>query len=239
MWRKFKRHRLAIVGSLVLLLFYVLVAFAEVIAPVNPGRRLSKFPLAPRQRIHFIDAEGRFHLRPFVYGLEQDRDPVTLRRRYRELTGERYPIRFFVHGDRYRLWSWIEADLHLFGIGAGGVPFFLFGSDDQGRDLLSRIVYAARISLTLGLVGVALSFVMGISIGSISGYAGDVPDVIIPTPDRDSALLSLIAAVDGVERRTAVGLAGGAHLLLHFHHSVADRLDRHRAAGTGQVSVAA
>ena len=179
MWRKFKRHRLAIVASIVLLLFYALVVFAEVIAPVDPGRRLSKFPLAPPQRIHFIDAEGRFHLRPFVYGLEPDRDPVTLRRRYRELTAERYPISFLVHGDRYKLWSWIDADLHLFGIGTGEVPFFLLGSDDQGRDLLSRIVYAARISLTLGLLGVALSFVMGISIGSISGYAGGVPDVII------------------------------------------------------------
>jgi len=177
MWIKFKKHRLALVGGIIVLLFYLVAVFAEFLAPYDPYfrdmSRVRSFPMI----IHFWDQEGEFHL-PFVYGLKQEIDMETFETIYTVDKTKRYPLRFFVHGDSYKMWSLWESDLHFFGV-EGKERVYLLGGDQQGRDLLSRIIYGTRISLSIGLIGVALSFGMGIVLGAISGYYGGIADIII------------------------------------------------------------
>ena len=176
-FRKFKQHRLATVGTVVLATLYIVAAFAEFISPYDILER-SKLRYSPPSRIHLVDENGRFHLRPFVYGMEKQRDPETWEIGYTEDRSTRYPIRFFTEGASYKLWSVFPMDLHLFGVAEPGT-IFLFGTDKLGRDLFSRTVYAARISLSIGLIGVAFSFVLGCILGGISGYFGSKTDLII------------------------------------------------------------
>jgi len=175
MWRKFKKHKLAMVGGSILIILYIMAIFCEFFSPYNIYTR-SKYLYCPPQKIHFFDEDG-FHLRPFVYGLKGSRDPVTLRMKYSVDKTKNYPIYFFVHGDEYKFWGLFKTDIHLFGAREG--PLFLFGTDKLGRDLFSRNMYASRISLSIGLVGVAIAFVLGCLLGGISGYYGGVADTII------------------------------------------------------------
>jgi peptide/nickel transport system permease protein len=177
MGRKFRQHKLAIAGLVVIALFYLVAIFAEFVAPYQSLTRHPQYIYCQPQRIRFIH-EGRLHLRPFVYGFQRSRDPDTLRSVYTLDKSERYPIRLFVRGDSYKFWGLWETDLHLFGVGEEGV-MFLFGTDLMGRDLFSQNIYGARISLSIGLVGVAVSFVLGCIIGGISGYYGGVVDAVI------------------------------------------------------------
>ena len=178
MWRKFRKHRLAIGGSAVLFMFYLVAAFAEFFAVDDPFQR-NEFVFAPPQRIHFVDAGGAFHLRPFVYGWEKRIDPDTLALIYTEDQARRYPLHLFVRGAPYELWGLFPMDLHLIGVRGEGATLFLLGTEKLGRDLFSRLVYGTRISVSIGLVGVALTFVMGSLMGGISGYfGGGVDDAI-------------------------------------------------------------
>jgi len=175
MWRKFKKHKLALFGSSILIIFYVVAIFCGFFSPYHVYTR-SKYTYCQPQKIHFFD-EGGFHLRPFLYGLKCSRDPVSLRPKYNVDKTKKYPIYFFVRGDEYRFWDLFKSDIHFFGV-KGGV-IFLFGTDKLGRDLFSRNMYASRISLSIGLVGVAISFVLGCLLGGISGYYGGAIDTII------------------------------------------------------------
>lgn len=174
-WRRFKRHRLAQFAGFVLALFYLMAAFAEFLAPYEPGRDFKGFVYAPPAKIHLFDDDG--FAGPFVYGLKGGRDE-SYQRVFEEVKDEVYPVRFFVRGDPYKLWGLFENDRHLFGTGAEG-QLFLFGTDRLGRDLFSRILYGTRISLTIGLVGVFLSFVLGLIFGGVSGYFGGTIDETI------------------------------------------------------------
>lgn len=175
-WWKFRRHRLAIVSGIVLIIIYLLAAFCEFLSPYDPNVYDVKYTYAPPQRIRFIDKDGRFHMRPFVYGYKREIDLETLRRKYVPDPDKVYPIYFFVKGAPYKFWGIWESDLHLFGVKEGTI--FLLGADRMGRDMFSRILYGARISTTIGLVGVLMSFVLGIIIGGFSGYYGGTFDVI-------------------------------------------------------------
>ncbi len=178
-WR-FSRHKVAVISTWVLGFFYLIAIFAEFVAPFDPHNFEARYVLAPPQSIHFVDDEGNFSLRPFIYDYHQERDPETLRRIYTEDTSKQHPIHFFVRGDTYKMWGVFETDLHLFGPGEkSDVTMFLLGSDDLGRDMFSRIIYGARVSLSIGLMGVFLSFVLGVLLGGISGYYGGTVDIII------------------------------------------------------------
>lgn len=173
---KFMRHRVAVLSLIVLTLFYLFAIFAEFFAPYRSDAYDVDYVLAPPQRIHFFD-EGQWQSRPFVYGLIATLDPNTFRTTYEVDPTQKYPLSLFVKGEPYQFWRLFESDRHLFGAEGGKV--FLFGADDRGRDVLSRVIYGARISLSIGLVGIALSALIGIIIGGISGYFGGVIDVVI------------------------------------------------------------
>ncbi len=180
MWWRFRKHRLAMASGVVIILLYLLALFAEFIAPYDPQAFSRLHAYVPPQTIRLIDHEGKLRL-PFVYGLERERDPETRRLSYVEDTSSIYRVHFFVRGDVYKFWGLFPGDMHLFGLaaedrGVTGGTIYLLGTDRLGRDMLSRIVYGARVSLSIGLVGVLISFVLGIVIGGISGYYGGLLD---------------------------------------------------------------
>ncbi|HWQ14899.1 MAG TPA: ABC transporter permease [Roseiflexaceae bacterium] len=180
MYWRFRKHKLAVVSVFVLALFYLAAAFCEFVAPYDPELFSTRYTAAPPTRIHIFDAQGQLHW-PFVYGVTRARDPVTLRPTFVEDLNVRQPIKLFVQGTPYKLWNVIPSNVHLFGIEAEPEQqmLFLVGADRLGRDLFSRIVYGARISLTLGLVGVFLSLIFGIVLGGISGYYGGAVDNLV------------------------------------------------------------
>lgn len=179
MWWKFTKHKLAITGGIVIFILYFIALFCEFLAPYPLETRYSKYSWAPPQRVHFTDAQGQFHLRPFVYGLKEYSDPVTWRITYTEDPQQIYPLRLLVHRDEYKFWGLFKADLHLFGVTGERETAFLLGTDRMGRDMLSRIFYGSRISLSIGLIGVILSLLIGAVLGGVSGYYGGITDTIV------------------------------------------------------------
>ena len=176
MWLKFREHRLAAFALYVVLFLYAVAALCEFVAPADPTRRNVKGRYAPPQRVHLFH-EGSIRL-PFVYPQIQHKDPETLRVSYTEDQTRPMTLRPFTSGDPYHLWGLIPMRRHLVGL-ADGERVYLLGADQLGRDVLSRIIYGSRISLSIGLVGVALSLILGIVIGGISGfYAGWVDNFI-------------------------------------------------------------
>lgn len=169
MWWKLKRHRLAVASGILLLALYASILISEILAPYALDTRHTQYIYAPPQEVHLFH-EGAF-VGPFVYGLKQTLDMKTLKRVYTENTGDVQPIRFFCRGDPYEFWGGFEARFHLFCPAESG-QLFLLGTDRLGRDMLSRIIYGTRISLTVGLFGILISFTLGIIIGGLAGYYG-------------------------------------------------------------------
>lgn len=176
MWWKFKRHRVALISGAILLVIYASTLVSEVIAPYNLHTRDTQSIYAPPQKVHLFH-EGRF-VGPFVYGYSMQLDLAALKREYTPDLSRVQPLRFFCRGDGYEFWGLVEANFHLVCPAKNGT-FFLFGTDRLGRDLWSRIVYGTRISLTVGLLGILVSFLIGITLGGISGYFGGWVDNII------------------------------------------------------------
>jgi peptide/nickel transport system permease protein len=180
MWWKFRKHKMAVASAIVIMLLYLIAIFAEFVGPYDPEQFFPKYKLAPPTEIHIRDMQGRFH-RPFVYRIVRTKDPETLRNIYNEDTETRYDIRFLVRGTPIEWWGLWETEWHLFGL---DVPHeeqgvFLLGADRMGRDLFTRLCYGARLSLSIGLVGVLMSLGIGVLLGGVSGYYGGVVDTII------------------------------------------------------------
>ena len=175
-WWKFRRHRVAVAAAFVLLAFYLMVPFVELIAPYNQTKRHGDFLYAPPQSIHLMH-EGRF-VGPFVYPYKFTFDLETFRRVYTIDPSQPQPIRFLCRGDDYELWGVWRMNVHLFCPPRDGT-MFLLGTDRLGRDLFSRIIYGGRISLTIGLIGIAVSFTLGLFFGGLAGYLGGWVDHVI------------------------------------------------------------
>ncbi len=174
---RFRRHRLAMVAGGVLVFLYLLAIFCEFISPYAPEQRNVRAINAPPMDIRFFDAEGRFHLRPFVYGLDLNINPDTWMREYQEDTSVRYELRFFSPGVPYQMWGILDADRHLVGVDQDGDAYFHWlGTDSLGRDMFSRILYGARVSLSIGIVGVGLTLFLGVLLGGFAGYLGGIVD---------------------------------------------------------------
>jgi peptide/nickel transport system permease protein len=180
MWWKFIKHKPAIVGGVIIIVLYLVAVFCEVVAVHDPKTFSRLYTYAPPQRIRFID-QGRFQLRPFVYALKGVRDPVTTRMSFTNDTARKYLLKFFARGDPYKMWGLFEADFHLVTIDNydGKGTLFLLGTDSMGRDVWSRIMYGGRTSMSIGLVGVFMTFALGISVGGFSGYYGGLFDSIV------------------------------------------------------------
>ena len=168
-WWKFKRHRVALVSAVLILLLYASVLISEILAPYHLHTRHTGFIYAPPQTVRLFH-EGSF-VGPFVYGYDYRLNMENLKREFTENPQKVQKLRFFCQGDDYRFWGMFEASFHLVCPAEDGT-LFLLGTDRLGRDVLSRIIYGARISLTIGLVGITLSFIIGIIIGGLAGYYG-------------------------------------------------------------------
>jgi peptide/nickel transport system permease protein len=176
MWWKFRRHRVAVICAWILAAFYASILISEFLAPYNLHTRDARHIYAPPQDLHLFH-DGRF-VGPFVYGYSMELNLQTMRREFKPDESKVQPLRYFCKGDGYEFWGMVEGSFHLVCPAEGGT-FFLFGTDRLGRDVLSRIIYGTRISLTVGLLGIAVSFIIGIVLGGISGYYGGWVDTLI------------------------------------------------------------
>jgi peptide/nickel transport system permease protein len=177
-WWRFRRHRLAMLGAGVLITLILMAIFADFVAPVSPTSRSTTYVLSPPMRPIFIDDEGDFHLIPIFYGVTSERNPTTLRMESTSDPSIERRLRFFVRGEPYTMWGLIDSDIHLFGL-PNGDPLHLMGTDNLGRDVFSRSVFALRISLSVGVAGVVISFILGMLIGGASGYFGGWLDFFV------------------------------------------------------------
>jgi peptide/nickel transport system permease protein len=195
-WRRFRRSKLALVGLFTLGLFYFVALFAEFFAPYDYQHDNIRLRYVPPQHVRVAAADG-LHL-PFVYELKQRRDPESLELFYTADPAKRAPIRLFYHGDSYRLLGLIPGNIHL--VGSDG-PLFLLGTDRMGRDLLSRIIFGGRVSLTVGLAGVFISILLGSFLGTLSGYYGGAIDTLM------QRLIELLSAFPSIPLWMALAAA--------------------------------
>jgi peptide/nickel transport system permease protein len=180
MWWRFRKHKLALISTALVVFFYLVVAFADFLAYSDPSASEAQRSLIAPQQLHLFD-EGR--LSPYVEGLVGARDSLTFKRVYVADPSIKVPLSFFSTGFHYKLFGFIPMDRHLIGVaGEANSPensLFLLGTDDQGRDQWSRLMYATQVSLLIGLVSVAMSLFLGVLLGGLSGYIGGTTDTVI------------------------------------------------------------
>jgi peptide/nickel transport system permease protein len=180
-WRAFRRHRLAVVSLAIVLLFYVVGAFAEFFAPFDPETTSSRHIYHPPQAIHFIDwqADGSWSIRPHVESMVVKRDPISLSATYEADPARKIYLSLFGQGQPYTMWGIFQADRHLLAAADPAERFYLLGTDRLGRDVLSRVIHGSRVSMSIGLLGVSISLVIGVFLGGISGYYGGFVDTAV------------------------------------------------------------
>jgi peptide/nickel transport system permease protein len=179
-WWRFRRHKLALFSAIVLAFIYLIVLFAEFLAPYEPDDFSARYTYAPPQTLHLFDnSSGTLNFSPYVNDYKVEVDPAALRRTFVLDTEKKVPVRFFVQGWPYKLFGLIPTNIHLIGPATSGDRIYLLGADEVGRDVFSRIIYGTRVSMTIGLVSVAISLVLGVFLGGISGYYGGWIDNLI------------------------------------------------------------
>ena len=179
MWWRFRKHKIAVASGVIVLGFYMIVLGADFLAYADPNASEAQRSLMPPQRVYWFDG---WQFGPYVHGFKGARDPQTFKRVYRPDPGQKIRIRFFAEGFEYRFLGVISTTRHLIGVDGGldaSKIIFLLGTDVQGRDLWSRLMYGTRISLTIGLLGVTASLVLGVMLGGLSGFYGGATDTII------------------------------------------------------------
>ena len=236
MWWKLKRHRLAVWSGLFLLVVYASILISEFLAPYGLHSRHRYSIYAPPQALHLFH-EGRF-VGPFVYGRDYRLNRETLQREHIENRNKIYKLRFFCAGDEYFFWGLVRGNVHLVCPAENGT-LFLLGTDRLGRDVLSRIIYGARISMTIGLVGITISFVLGMIIGGLAGYYGGGPRPDRSASHRGHPVVPADPIVDGAVGDPARHLEPAGHLFRHHRHPGVARLDRSGQGRALQAVVAA
>lgn len=179
MWWRFSEHKVAVASGIVVILIYLVALFAEFLAPYTPDVVNAQYLYAPPQTLHLFDTTDGFKFAPYVYGYQSEVDAAAGRRTFTLDETQKIPVGLFVQGGEYKLWGLFPASRHLIGPLEAGQPMYLLGADRLGRDMLSRLIYGTRISMSIGLVGVAISLVLGVLLGGMSGYYGGVVDNII------------------------------------------------------------
>lgn len=177
-WQRFRKSRPAIIGGLMVLSLVVLAIFSDFFSPTDPMELDLASTFTPPQRIRFVDADGKFHLRPFTYLQVIELDPTTYAPMWSEDTSQRYPLRFFVQSWEWKILGLIPTRHHLFGAGEGGTVYLL-GTEKFGRDLWGRACRAGRISLAMSLFGTFISVAAGSVLGVVSGYYGGTIDTLL------------------------------------------------------------
>ena len=179
-WWKFRKHRLAMFAGGITIFLYAVTLFAEFFAPYSAQAYSAAHTHVPPQQIHlFQETEAGLRFYPHVKGFKVQVDAESYKRTYMVDETVSYPIGLFVRGAEYKLWGLFALDLHLIGAAQIGDPVYLIGTDRLGRDVLSRTIYGARVSMSIGLVGVGLSLLLGVILGGISGYYGGIIDNLI------------------------------------------------------------
>ncbi|MCR4391769.1 MAG: ABC transporter permease [Candidatus Acetothermia bacterium] len=176
-WHRFRRHKVGRVGAAVVALLFLILIFAEFIAPYSHTEQYRSFTYAPPTKIHIFDENGRL-TRPFVYQVTRRLDTESWKWEYGEDRSVKHPVRFFVRGHPYKLFGIFPTDVHLFGVEEPG-KIFLFGTDEMGRDLFSRVTMGSRVSLIVGPFVVAISFPISLLLGGISGFYGGGLDMLL------------------------------------------------------------
>ncbi len=175
-WQKFCANRLAVFCLIVLGLIHGAAIFADFLAPYSFGNEDRMFSYASPSKIHLRDENGTWHW-PFIYGREIVFDQ-NHKREYKDIFQKKYSLQIFVRGDSYKIFGLIPCSLHLFGVNDGG-RIYLCGADSRGRDLFSRLLHGARVSLSIGIIGVIISFSIGLLVGGIAGYYGGKVDDLL------------------------------------------------------------
>ncbi|WP_172123656.1 MULTISPECIES: ABC transporter permease [unclassified Devosia] len=181
MWAKFSRNKVALVAGVIILMLYLIGIFAEFLAPTLPDAARPQFTNAPPQelRLFVTEQDGSQHFQLHVTGYTMSVDQASLRRSYVIDENAVVPVGFFVKGAPYKLWGLFPSDVHLLGPLKSTDTMYLLGTDKLGRDLLSRLIHGTRVSMSIGLIGVAISLCLGVTLGAISGFYGGLVDLLI------------------------------------------------------------